>query len=54
VSIGYVGTKGTALFETVDGNPVVPGSNPRAVDQRVEWSRSVQLHFVDLHSLQTS
>lgn len=25
-TMGYVGTKGTALFQTVDGNPTIPGS----------------------------
>jgi hypothetical protein len=38
VSIGYVGTKGTALFETVDGNPFVPESTPR---RRVDPTRGV-------------
>jgi hypothetical protein len=27
--VGYVGTKGNALFQTVDGNPVVPGRTSR-------------------------
>lgn len=27
LTVGYVGTKGTALYQTVDGNPAVPGSN---------------------------
>jgi len=27
VSLGWVGTKGTALFQTVDGNPMIPGTN---------------------------
>ena len=26
LTVGYVGTKGTALFQTIDGNPTVPGS----------------------------
>jgi len=56
VSIGYVGTKGTALFETVDGNPVVPGSNPR---RRVDPTRGVVTVHCNCtsslyHSLQTS
>jgi len=56
VSIGYVGTKGTALFETVDGNPVVPGSNPR---RRVDPARGVVTVRCNCtssiyHSLQTS
>lgn len=34
-SMGYVGTKGTALFQSVDGNPTVPGAAgvPRSVRQ---------------------
>jgi hypothetical protein len=27
LNVGYVGTKGTGLYQTVDGNPAVPGSN---------------------------
>ncbi|MDX2150880.1 MAG: TonB-dependent receptor [Bryobacteraceae bacterium] len=27
-SIGWVGTKGTGLFQTIDENPIVPGSSP--------------------------
>lgn len=56
LSIGYVGTKGTTLFETIDGNPVVPGSTTRrrvdpargAVTLRCNCSSSTY------HSLQTS
>jgi len=56
MSIGYVATKGTALFETVDGNPVVPGSNPR---RRVDPTRGVvtvrcNCASSTYHSLQTS
>jgi hypothetical protein len=56
LSIGYVGTKGTALFETIDGNPVVPGSNPR---RRVDPARGVvtvrcNCTSSTYHSLQTS
>ncbi len=32
LSVGYVGTKGTALIQSVDGNPTVPGSSGRRVD----------------------
>jgi hypothetical protein len=28
LTVGYVGTKGTALFQTVDANPIIPGSSP--------------------------
>ena len=56
LSIGYVGTKGTALFETIDGNPNIPGSNPR---RRVDPARgAVTLRCnctsSTYHSLQTS
>lgn len=27
-TVGYIGTKGTGLFQTTDGNPIVPGSSP--------------------------
>ncbi len=56
LTVGYVGTKGTALFETIDGNPALPGSRGlRRVDptrgvitERCNCSSSV------FHSLQTS
>lgn len=28
LSVGYVGTKGTGLFQTIDQNPIVPNSSP--------------------------
>jgi hypothetical protein len=34
MNIGYVGTKGTALFQTIDGNPRVPGSTARVMPDR--------------------
>jgi hypothetical protein len=35
-TLGWVGTKGTALFQTVDGNPTVPGTNgTRRVDPTI-------------------
>lgn len=27
LTVGYVGTKGTALFQSIDGNPTIPGTN---------------------------
>ena len=56
LTVGYVATKGTALFETIDGNPAVPGSRGlRRVDptrglitQRCNCGSSIY------HSLQTS
>jgi hypothetical protein len=38
VNIGYAGTKGSALLETVDGNPTLPGS---AGHQRLDPTRGV-------------
>ena len=56
LTVGYVGTKGTALIETIDGNPALPGSRGlRRVDptrgvitERCNCSSSIY------HSLQTS
>jgi hypothetical protein len=31
-SLGYVGTKGTALFQQVDVNPTIPGTGGQRVD----------------------
>ncbi|PYS16371.1 MAG: hypothetical protein DMG17_12470, partial [Acidobacteria bacterium] len=33
--VGYVGTKGTSLFETIDGNPRLPPSNQQRVDPTI-------------------
>jgi hypothetical protein len=38
LSTGWIATKGTALFQTVDGNPTVPGSNGAT---RVNPSRGI-------------
>ncbi len=56
VNVGYVGTKGTALLETIDGNPTLPGSAGR---QRLDAARGVLLVKCNCtssiyHSLQTS
>ena len=56
VSLGWIGTKGTALFETLDGNPTVPGSrgtlrlNPLlgVITERCNCASSIY------HSLQAS
>jgi hypothetical protein len=56
LSVGYVGTKGTALFQTIDGNPTVVGSggtireNPNrgVIRERCNCTSSTY------HSLQTS
>ncbi len=54
--VGYVGTKGTALFQTVDGNPIVPGSGGT---RRVDPTRGVirdrcNCTSSTYHSLQSS
>jgi hypothetical protein len=56
MNIGYIATKGTALFQSVDGNPTVPGTNGT---QRVDNSRGVLRLRANTgssvyHSLQTS
>jgi hypothetical protein len=56
LNIGYVGTKGTALLETVDGNPTLPGS---AGLQRLDPTRGVLILKCNCtssiyHSLQAS
>jgi hypothetical protein len=56
LSVGYVGTKGTALFQSIDGNPPIRGTNgARRVDptkgiirERCNCTSSIY------HSLQTS
>ncbi len=55
-TVGWVGTKGTALFQTTDGNPTVPGVTPiRRVNpdigvRRVRANSASSIY----HSLQTS
>ena len=56
VTIGWVGTKGTALYQTVDGNPTVPGSSPvRRVDPTI-GIRRLRANTANsiYHSLQSS
>jgi hypothetical protein len=56
LTVGYVATKGTALFQTLDGNPTIPGTagqqrvNPNAgvIRERANSASSIY------HSLQTS
>lgn len=38
LTLGYIGTKGTGLFQTIDGNPAVPGSGGT---QRIDPTRGV-------------
>ncbi|MCX6607976.1 MAG: carboxypeptidase regulatory-like domain-containing protein [Acidobacteria bacterium] len=56
LNVGYVATKGTGLFQSVDGNPTVPGSGGT---RRVDNSRGVlrlraNTGSSTYHSLQTS
>ncbi len=56
LNVGYVGTKGTALFQSVDGNPTIPGSGGT---QRVDNTRGIIRLRANTgssiyHSLQTS
>jgi hypothetical protein len=56
LNVGYIATKGTALFQSVDGNPTIPGSGGT---QRVDNSRgTIRLRANTgssiYHSLQTS
>ena len=54
-SLGYVGTKGTALFQQVDVNPTIPGTGGQRVDsgagvRRMRCNCTSSIY----HSLQTS
>lgn len=56
MNVGYIATKGTALFQSVDGNPTIPGSG---CTQRVDSTRGVlrlraNTGSFSYHSLQTS
>jgi len=56
MNVGYIATKGTGLFQSVDGNPTIPGSNGT---QRVDSTRGVLRLRANTgssiyHSLQTS
>ena len=56
MTIGYITTKGTGLFQSVDGNPTIPGTNGT---QRVDNTRGVlrlraNTGSSTYHSLQTS
>ncbi len=57
-TVGYVGTKGTGLFMSLDGNPTVPGNNANGTI-RVDPSRGIIRERANAssstyHSLQTS
>ncbi|MGE0884921.1 MAG: carboxypeptidase regulatory-like domain-containing protein [Blastocatellales bacterium] len=60
VRVGYVGTKGTSLFQTVDGNPIVPTRTDRTQPaNRLDPTRGVirlrcNCASSIYHSLQTS
>ena len=58
LTIGYVGTKGTALYQTIDGNPTLPENNNRGT-LRVDPTRGIIRLRANAtssiyHSLQTS
>ncbi|MBI4891964.1 MAG: TonB-dependent receptor [Acidobacteria bacterium] len=56
VTAGYVGTKGTALFQTIDGNPTIPGTaGARRVDG-IQGVRRLRANAASssYNSLQTS
>lgn len=57
--VGYVGTKGTALFQTVDGNPALPRNSRTETLRRVDPTRGIirlRCNCAEsiYHSLQTS
>ncbi|MEJ5368975.1 MAG: TonB-dependent receptor [Bryobacteraceae bacterium] len=55
-TVGYIATKGTALFQTLDGNPTIPGSQGRQrlfADQGVRRLRANAANSI-YHSLQAS
>jgi outer membrane receptor protein involved in Fe transport len=59
LSAGWVATKGTALYETTDGNPTVPGATSAAAVRRVDPNQGVRRVRANTgssiyHSLQTS
>lgn len=58
LTVGYVGTKGTALYQTIDGNPTLPENNNRGT-LRLDPTRGVIRLRANAtssiyHSLQTS
>lgn len=55
-TVGYIATKGTALFQTVDGNPTIPGSQGKQrlfADQGVRRLRANAANSI-YHSMQAS
>jgi len=58
LTVGYVGTKGTALYQTIDGNPTVPVNNNRGTVKRDGTRGVIRLRAnaasSTYHSLQTS
>ncbi|MBI5281889.1 MAG: TonB-dependent receptor [Candidatus Solibacter usitatus] len=55
VTVGWVATKGTGLFQTIDGNPIIPGSGGRRVDPNFGVLRNRCNCAASIyHSLQTS
>jgi len=56
LTLGYVGTKGTALFSSVDGNPTVPGTGGAVRVNPAEGVRRLRANVGSstYHSLQVS
>ncbi len=58
LTVGYVGTKGTALYQTIDGNPTLPENNNRGTLRRDPTRGVIRLRANATssiyHSLQTS
>lgn len=54
-TVGWVGTKGTGLFQTIDGNPIIPNSGGLRVDPNFGVVRNrCNCAGSTYHSLQTS
>lgn len=54
INVGYVGTKGGALFQTIDGNPIVPGTSRRVDPTRGVIRLRANASSSIYHSLQIS
>jgi hypothetical protein len=56
LTVGWVGTKGTGLFQTIDGNPTIPGTQGRARLDGTQGVRRLRANAASsiYHSLQAS
>jgi Carboxypeptidase regulatory-like domain len=53
--VGYVGTRGTGLYQTIDGNPTIPFQSPRRVNPEIGTIRlRANAASSTYHSLQVS